>query len=489
MTGPRAIVSRRYYPRSFRTLLLLAFVLAVLPLAIALLQAMAGIDRFAEQSRVAVGDTSRAARVSRQLLEEATGLERLARQMMILRDGSVLADYETVRGRFKASSSELSLLPLDEAQLTRLNRAIDTEQSLFEHLRQGSLTTPERARLAGDYADLTALAREMLEVSNELINKEIIALQRGADETRQRLLIFLPAMLALGAGVALLAALLIARPISELDQAMRRLGGGDLVFPVEIHGPGDLQRLGQRLDWLRLRLGELEAQKSRFLRHVSHELKTPLTALREGAALLADGTAGPLAAGQAEIVDILQKKSFQLQGLIERLLAVQREMAGLGRLQLEPLALGALLEQVVDAHHLAATARNIRFALDVQAISVTGDAEKLATVLDNLLSNALRHSPEGAMISLRLYRQGESARIEVCDQGPGVREADRENIFDWFYQGAAPPGAQLAGSGFGLAIAREFAVAHHGSLELLPDHGDGASFRLTLPLDTKDADV
>lgn len=93
------------------------------------------------------------------------------------------------------------------------------------------------------------------------------------------------------------------------------------------------------------------------------------------------------------------------------------------------------------------------------------------------------------MISLRLYRQGESARIEVHDQGPGVREADRENIFDWFYQGAAPPGAQLAGSGFGLAIAREFAVAHHGSLELLPDHGDGASFRLTLPLDTKDADV
>lgn len=482
-------MSLRYYPRSFRTLLLLAFVLAVAPLAVALLQAMAGIDRFAEQSRVAVGETSQAARLSRQLLEEATGLERLARQMMILRDSAVLADYETVRGRFRASSSELSLLPLDEAQLARLNRAIDTEQALFERLRQGVPAAAARALLAGEYVGLTALAREMLDVSNELIDREIIALQRGADETRQRLLIFLPAMLALGAGVALLAALLIARPINELDEAIRRLGGGDLVPPIEIHGPGDLERLGQRLDWLRLRLGELEAQKSRFLRHVSHELKTPLTALREGAALLADGTAGPLAAEQREIVAILQHKSLQLQGLIERLLAVQREMDGLGHLRPQAVALGVLLERVVDDHHLAATARNIRFALDLQPVSVTGDVDKLGTVVDNLLSNALRHSPEGAIISLRLFRQNESALIEVRDQGPGIREADRENIFDWFYQGAAPPGAQVAGSGFGLAIAREFAQAHHGSLELLPATSGGAAFRLTLPLAAKDDDV
>jgi two-component system sensor histidine kinase GlrK len=482
-------VSLRYYPRSFRTLLLLAFVLAVLPLAIALVQAMAGIDRFAEQSRTAVGETSQAARLSRQLLEEATGLERLARQMMVLRDAGVLVDYETVRGRFRTSSSELSLLPLDEAQLARLNRAIDTEHNLFERLRQGALPAPARALLAAEYVDLTSLAREMLDVSNELIDREIIALQRGAGETRQRLLVFLPAMLALGAGVALLASLLIARPINELDEAIRRLGGGDLVPPIEIHGPGDLERLGQRLDWLRLRLAELEAQKSRFLRHVSHELKTPLTALREGAALLGDGTAGPLAAEQREIVDILQHKSLQLQGLIERLLAVQREMEGLGRLRPESVALADLLERVVDDHHLAATARGIHFALDVQTVNVTGDAEKLATVLDNLLSNALRHSPEGAMISLRLYRQGESALIEIRDQGAGVRETDRENIFDWFFQGAAPPGQQVAGSGFGLAIAREFAQAHHGSLELLPEDGAGAAFRLTLPLAAKDTDA
>jgi len=479
-------VSVRYYPRSFRKLLLLAFLLAVLPLAMALLQAMSGIDRFAQQSRTAVGETSKAARASRQLLEEATGLERLARQMLILRDADVLDDYETLRGRFKASSSELSLLPLDEAQLTLLNRVIDTEQTLFEKLRQGtgmaSIPAADRARLAADYAGLSVLAREMVDVSNELIDREMTALQEGADETQRRLWIFLPAMLALGSGVALLATLLIGRPIRELDEAIRRLGGGDLGPAIRIHGPGDLERLGQRLDWLRLRLLELEAQKSRFLRHVSHELKTPLTALREGASLLADGALGPLPAEQREVVDILQSKSLQLQLLIERLLAAQREIEGLGRVRPESVHLSLLVNKVLEDHRLPSAARNIAFRLDVSPVRVTGDAAKLATVLDNLVSNAIRHSPEGAIIDLRLHRQGDTALVEIRDQGPGIASADRENIFDWFYQGAAPPGDQMAGSGFGLAIAREFAQAHHGSLDLLAEEGSGAAFRLTLPL-------
>lgn len=490
----RFSVSRVFYPRSFFTLLLIAFALAVVPLVVVLLQAMAGVDRFAEQSRKALAETTQAARASRQLLEETTGLERLARQMLILRDEAVLADYEIVRARFKTSSSELSLLPLDEEQLARLNRMIDTEQALLERLRAETDTPTERAALAGDYADLTLLAREMLDVSTELIDREMVMLEHTANEAQRRLWLFLPLMLLLGASIALGASWLIARPIRELDAAIGRLGDGDLEPQIAIHGPADLERLGQRLDWLRRRLGDLEAQKSRFLRHVSHELKTPLTALREGASLLADGTAGPLAPAQGEIVAILQHKSLQMQRMIERLLAVQREMGGggdgggLGRLRPERLLLGELIEGVVEEHRLAASARSLGFNLDLRKVGVMGDPRKLATVIDNLLSNAIKHSPAGAIISLRLWREDESACVEIADQGPGVAEADRDSIFDWFYKGAAPPGDQLAGSGFGLAIAREFALAHHGSLELIPGGGPGATFRLTLPLARKNTE-
>ena len=164
------------------------------------------------------------------------------------------------------------------------------------------------------------------------------------------------------------------------------------------------------------------------------------------------------------------------------MLAGQREMEGLGRLQPESVHLSLLLNKVLDEHRLPLAARNIKIRLDVSPVRVIGDAAKLATVLDNLVSNAIRHSPEGAIIDLRLYRLDETANVEIRDQGPGIASADRENIFDWFYQGEAPPGDQIAGSGFGLAIAREYVQAHHGSLNLLPDEGGGAAFRLTLPL-------
>lgn len=494
-------MSRLHYPRSFFTLLLIAFALAAVPLVVVLLQAMAGVDRFSGQGRKVLAETTQAARASRQLLEETTGLERLARQMLILRDAAVLADYEIVRTRFKASSRELSLLPLDAAQRMRLQRLIDAEQALRERLyaqmpaedpsktHSKTHAPAEGAGLAGDYADLTLLAREMLDVSTELIDRGMAMLERTADEAQRRLWLFLPLMLLLGASIALGASWLIARPIHELDAAIGRLGGGELETPVAVHGPADLERLGQRLDWLRRRLAELEAQKSRFLRHVSHELKTPLTALREGASLLADGTAGPLAPAQEEIVAILQHKSLQLQRMIERLLAVQRELAdggsgsdGFARLCPERLRLDELIVGVLEEHRLAASARRLDFSLDLQKVHVSGDAGKLVSVIDNLLSNAIRHSPAGAMIKIHLWCQDESACVEIRDQGPGVAEADRDNIFDWFYRGAEPPGGQLTGTGFGLAIARELAIAHHGSLALLPGSGVGAAFRLTLPL-------
>src|SRR5207253_7412876 len=105
----------------------------------------------------------------------------------------------------------------------------------------------------------------------------------------------------------------IARPISEIDGAIRQLGGADFSKPIAVRGPEDLRYLGRRLDWLRRRLDEFETQKNRFLRHVSHELKTPLTALREGAELLHDEVAGPLAPPPVEAVSLMRDTSVELQ--------------------------------------------------------------------------------------------------------------------------------------------------------------------------------
>jgi len=276
----------------------------------------------------------------------------------------------------------------------------------------------------------------------------------------------------------------IARPIRQLDLAIRRLGAREFEGAIRVVGPADLKYLGSRLDWLRQRLIELEQQKRLFLRHISHELKTPLTALREGSELLIEGTAGALSPGQREIVEILRQKSSQLQRLIEDLLNYHRVQESVGRLDLKEVRFDRVVEQALEDHRLVVQARRIRANLRLAPFTLQADEDKLRAVVANLVSNAIKYSPDEGMISLALRQQGDEAVLDIGDAGPGVPIEDREKIFDWFYQGEGAPRGRLRGSGLGLAIAREFVLAHGGRIEILQESGPGAHFRVTLPAGT-----
>jgi two-component system sensor histidine kinase GlrK len=261
------------------------------------------------------------------------------------------------------------------------------------------------------------------------------------------------------------------------------MGTADFGQRIEVNGPQDLRYLGQRLEWLRSRLHDLEEQQNRFLRHVSHELKTPLTAVREGAELLRDNVGGKLSPEQREIVGIVRQNTLSLQKLIEDLLSYHQTRA------LEPQAAGAvsLLEvvrRVLGEHKLAALARLVTFEQQLEPALVIGDAVKLRTIVDNLVSNAIKYSPRSASIVIALGSERGFAVLDVVDRGPGIDRQERERIFDSFYQGAPPVDGRVKGSGLGLAIAREYALAHGGRIEVLDraDREPGAHFRLWLPL-------
>jgi two-component system sensor histidine kinase GlrK len=119
--------------------------------------------------------------------------------------------------------------------------------------------------------------------------------------------------------------------------------------------------------------------------------------------------------------------------------------------------------------------------LHLDSLTLQADEEKLRAVVANLVSNAIKYSPDGGMISLALRQQGDEAVLDIGDAGPGVPIEDRERIFDWFYQGEDAPRGRLRGSGLGLAIAREFVLAHGGRIEVLASSGPGAHFRVTIP--------
>jgi two-component system sensor histidine kinase GlrK len=284
--------------------------------------------------------------------------------------------------------------------------------------------------------------------------------------------------------VALVAALAltraIARPIAELDAGIRQLGGPDFSLPIRVNGPQDLRDLGERLDWLRQRLTDLEAQKNRFLRHLSHELKTPLASLREGAELLNDQVAGPLAPAQRAVVGIMRDNSVKLQRLIEDLLDYQRAVHAAASLEVSTVALDALVREVADAHRLAALAKGQKVALELTPAVVEADAVKLRSIVDNLIGNAVKFTPGGGTITVRAHEADGKAIIEVIDSGPGVPPVEREAVFESFFRGRAKAGGRVAGSGLGLAIAREYVEAHGGRIALLAE-GPGGHFRVTLP--------
>ncbi|MGA8053175.1 MAG: HAMP domain-containing sensor histidine kinase, partial [Burkholderiales bacterium] len=368
---------RAYYPRSFLKLLAIGFALVLAPMVVAFVYAAFHVETLSSQARAAVDQAAEAARESRLLIEEVTSMERLVRQYMILGDAGLVADYKTVRARFKQTTSALSLLPLDEGQLWELNQVIDSEQRLFSRLGDQDLSTGARDALVQGYVHLAVRARRVLDQSNELIERGIARMRETAASARKTLLVQLAVTLPLGIAVAAAIGLLIARPIRQLDAAIRRLGQAEFSAGIKVDGPADLAHLGERLEWLRHRLAETEEQKALFIRHVSHELKTPLTALREGTALLADGASGPLTGPQQEIVSILSRSALELGGMIERLLDYQRAMASLSSLDLVRADFAEIATRAVEPHRLQAASRGVRVKLDAKPTPLVADAEKL----------------------------------------------------------------------------------------------------------------
>jgi two-component system sensor histidine kinase GlrK len=182
---------------------------------------------------------------------------------------------------------------------------------------------------------------------------------------------------------------------------------------------------------------------------------------------------------QREIVAILQSNSAQLQRLIEDLLNYQRAVAGAGQGAPGPVDVADVARAVIESHKLEASGRSVSIALHALPAPALVEEEKIRVVIDNLVSNAIKFSPEGGTVRVVVSPGESDVAIEVADQGPGVAPEDRDKIFDWFFQGVRPSSGRVKGSGFGLAIAQELVAAHGGTIEI--GEGPGGRFRVVVP--------
>jgi two-component system sensor histidine kinase GlrK len=254
-----------------------------------------------------------------------------------------------------------------------------------------------------------------------------------------------------------------------------------------VAGPSDLQSLGRQLEWLRNRLLELAQERNRFLRHMSHELKTPLANIREGTELLMDGSVGELSEGQQEVAAILRSSGMRLQQDIENLLSFSAWQSKTASLELSEFDLKSLVNAVLRNQQLTLASRNVRVKHKVEDLRLRADREKIRMVLDNLLSNATKFTPVNGVIYLRARREDAQLILEVADSGPGIPPDERSRVFDAFYQGSTPQQGHVKGTGIGLSVVMECVHAHGGIVEIVDGEFPGAHFRIHLPLEQVEA--
>jgi two-component system, NtrC family, sensor histidine kinase GlrK len=346
---------------------------------------------------------------------------------------------------------------------------------------QGQLAVgADDTALVDDFRALGALHLRMAELARRHTETRNAELERELEAGRLALGQQVLAAVAVALALALGFAWWLARPLQRVERAIERLGDPDFSTPVQIRGPADVRRISRRLDGLRQRLAEAEADKARFLRHVSHDLKTPLAALKEGVSLLEDGTAGPLSADQREIVRILRDHGTVLQQRIEDLLRWNASAFAAQRVQRRPVELGGLIQGLVDEQRLNCRAKGLTVDLQGTPQVAEVDGTLLASAIGNLLSNAVRFSPPGTTIRIAVRGEGHELWIDVIDQGPGVPVDEHARIFEPFFRGRLQPEGGLPGTGIGLSVVAETVQAHGGRVELLPAT-PGAHFRLRIP--------
>ena len=469
-------------PRSLNGLILVGFGLVALPLLIAVIWALFSLDRVAEQSEQLVATGVSAAESSRRLTEQLSSLERVARQYQVLGTPESLQLMAQDLAALEAQLRDMAPL-LQRANSTRLASSIGTgARGIVSALSNAEASDEQIAAAIARFTPLRQRVTRLTGALTAFVDAELTELQDTARKA-QRYSAWQVAALVPGTLVLILIfTVLVARPIRQIDDAIGQLGESGFSKPIQIKGPTDLERLGRQLEWLRIRLLELAQEKNKFLRHMSHELKTPLANIREGTELLLDGSVGDLEGAQREVTDILRMNGLKLQQLIENLLSFSAWQAKSEVLTLSDFALRAQVISIAKAQRLALNAANIQLKLEVEDIIVNADQDKIRTVLDNLLSNAIKFTPRGGLITIRANREAASFVLEFGDTGPGIPEEEGPRIFEAFFQGRREQGGQVGGTGIGLSVVLECIQAHDGSVELV-DSGEfsGAHFRIHIP--------
>ncbi len=284
--------------------------------------------------------------------------------------------------------------------------------------------------------------------------------------------------------VALILTRRMLRPLRRLQSAAHEVGKGRLDTRVESGGPEEFDALATAFNTMVRELQHREALTRDFLMRVTHDLRTPLTAIRGHAQALADGVVPPDAVPRS--LDAIDDESSRLDALVTDLLDLAKLEARRFRLELDGVDGNELVDRAFHAYSGEAARRGLSYECEVGPLpALFTDAARVRQIIGNLIDNAFRWTPDGGAVRLTAHaRQGGGAVIAVSDSGPGIAPDHLDGIFEPFRSENTPDGAH--GSGLGLAISRQLARALGGDLRVESEPGRGSRFTLELPAEARE---
>jgi two-component system OmpR family sensor kinase/two-component system sensor histidine kinase BaeS len=265
-----------------------------------------------------------------------------------------------------------------------------------------------------------------------------------------------------------------ARPVEELVEGASQIEAGDFTVRVRERGPREVRTVARAFNAMAEQLQATDDRRRAFLADVTHELRTPLSVVRGRAEGIMDG----VYPGDKEHVAPMLEAARTLERLIEDLRTLALADAGGLTLRREDVDLPLLVHETLSGFEQLARDAGVQLSANVarDLPVITADPSRLQSVLSNVVSNAMRHTPAGGSVRVAASRSGEAIEVTVSDTGEGIPADVLPHIFDRFVKTPGSPG-----SGLGLAIARDLVVAHGGQIEASSSPGSGTTIRFTLP--------
>lgn len=474
---------------SLKSLLVLGFLFAVIPLFLGVMYAALSIRETSALGRTINTEVFEQTKTVRLVLQKASDVERKARLFVLLSDPSLRQpyereSYEAARASLQQALSDLLKLHVGNKIALLTNELSEKEKLIYLQImgsdQENDLKLPIDDAFQGLRESSQTLSREF----ENHVDRQFDELHMLSESLERGLLIKGAFLLLVSFGVILTLLVIISRAMKQLDLSIGELVSGNLTQAIQVQGPSDLRYLGDRLEWLRTHLIELETSKHQFMQNVAREIEAPLQGIRESAQqLTTDNEASPF--GPKDIAFLLSAHTEKLKTISDELLRYSRISTKPENNLKQTVNIKDLLEAVIADFQPRLQAKSLKLKKLVKPVSLFGSREQLQNIIGQLLDNAVKYSPVNGEIRIMLRNAGVQMELEIEDEGPGIPDDERAKVFEPFYHGAAED--QEEGTGLGLSIVKEYVINHQGKVEFVDARQDqrGARVRVRLPLSTE----